>query len=94
MATATPCIDQQTACTPTLLLAFELGETHGSSVAPRGQRSGPANGRWLQASARRCWRRFAGPSNALACPTTHGVSVATRRAARGCGSIGVEDGMA
>src|SRR4030095_8270701 len=26
MATATPCIDQQTACTPTLFLAFELGE--------------------------------------------------------------------
>jgi hypothetical protein len=26
MATATPCLDQQTACTPTLFLAFELGE--------------------------------------------------------------------
>jgi hypothetical protein len=42
MATATPCIDQQTACTPTLFLAFELGEnpwklgcTTGAAQRPR-----------------------------------------------------------
>jgi transposase len=42
MATATPCIDQQTACTPTLFLAFELGEntwklgfTTGTAARPR-----------------------------------------------------------
>ena len=42
MATATPCIDQQTACTPTLLLAFALGEnpwklgfTTGAAQRPR-----------------------------------------------------------
>jgi len=43
MATnATPCIDQQTTCTPTLFLAFELGEnkwqrgfTTGAAQRPR-----------------------------------------------------------
>jgi transposase len=42
MATATPCIDQQTACTPPLFLAFELGEnkwklgcTTGAAQRPR-----------------------------------------------------------
>ena len=42
MATATPCIDQQTACPPPLFLAFELGEnkwklgcTTGGAQRPR-----------------------------------------------------------
>jgi hypothetical protein len=63
MATATPCLDQQTACPPHFCSRSSWGRTHGSAAALRGQRRGPANGRVRQEMSRRCWRRAVGPSH-------------------------------
>lgn len=70
MATATPCIDQQTACTPTLFLAFELGEnkwklgfTTGAAQRPRERQVAAGEFATVLEEIRRAKQRFGLPDN-------------------------------
>ena len=70
MATATPCIDQQTACPPTLFLAFELGEntwkrgfTTGAAQRPRERQVAAGDCPTVLEESRRAKQRFGLPEN-------------------------------
>jgi transposase len=70
MATATPCMDQQTACTPTLFLAFELGEnkwklgfTTGAAQRPRERQVAAGDSPLVLEEIRRAKQRFGLPEN-------------------------------
>ena len=70
MATATPCMDQQTACTPTLFLAFELGEntwklgfTTGAAQRPRERQGAAGDPALVLEEIRRAKQRFGLPEN-------------------------------
>ena len=75
MATATPCLDQQTACTPTLLLACALGEntwqlgcTTGAAPRPRERQGAAGDCPTVWEESRRAKPRFGLPDN------TRGIS--------------------
>ena len=70
MAPATPCMDQQTACTPTLLLAFELGEntwklgfTTGAAQRPRARQGAAGECATVWEEMRRAKHRFGLPDH-------------------------------
>ena len=64
MATATPCIDQQTACPPTLFLAFELGEHTWKLGFTTGAAQRPRERQVAACEFSTVLEEFAGPSNA------------------------------
>lgn len=70
MATATPCMDQQTACTPPLFLAFEVGEnpwklgcTTGAAQRPRERQVAAGDAPLVLEEMRRAKPRFGLPDN-------------------------------
>src|SRR6266446_1581258 len=70
MATATPCMDQQTAWTPTLFRAFELGEntwqlggTTGAAQRPRERQVAAGDAPRVVAEIRRAKQRFGWPEH-------------------------------
>jgi transposase len=70
MATATPCLDQQTACPPPLFRAFELGEnqwklgfTTGAAQRPRERQVAAGEGPTVLAELRRAKPRLGWPEH-------------------------------